>query len=84
MKKVTIYTSDYCPYCTRVKAFFDGKGVAYEEIDLSKDPERRTALVAQTKMRTVPQVFIGDTFIGGCDDTLAMESRGELDALLKG
>jgi glutaredoxin 3 len=83
MQKVTIYTTDYCPYCTKVKNFFDKKGISYEEIDLSKDPERRSALVAQTKLRTVPQVFIGDTFVGGCDDTIAMDARGELMGLLE-
>jgi len=82
MKEVLIYTTDYCPYCTRIKAFFEKKGVPFREIDLSNDQEGREALTAKTKLRTVPQVFIGETFIGGHDDTVAMDKRGELMPLI--
>ncbi len=82
MKEVVIYTTDYCPYCTKIKTFFKNKGVPYKEIDLSTDQEAREALTQKTKLRTVPQVFIGETFIGGHDDTVAMDKRGELMALI--
>ncbi len=82
MKEVVIYSTDYCPYCTKIKAFFKNKGVPYREIDLTNDTDAREALTAKTKLRTVPQVFIGETFIGGHDDTVAMDKRGELMPLI--
>ena len=82
MKPVKIYTKGFCPHCTRVKQFFDGKGVSYEEVDVTNDPEMLQQIVAQTNMRTVPQVFIGDEFVGGCDDVLALDKTGGVDALL--
>lgn len=82
MKEVVIYTTDYCPYCTKIKTFFKNKGVPFREIDLSNDQEAREALTAKTKLRTVPQVFVGETFVGGHDDTVAMDKRGELMPLI--
>jgi glutaredoxin 3 len=82
MKEVVIYTTDYCPYCTKIKAFFKNKGVPFREIDLSNDQRAREDLTARTRLRTVPQVFVGETFIGGHDDTVAMDQRGELMPLI--
>lgn len=79
---VLIYTTTTCPYCIRAKRFLSDKGVAYREIDVSHDPEMRQRLVELSGQRTVPQIFIGGKSIGGCDDMIALERRGELDALL--
>ena len=82
MAQVIIYTTQVCPYCVRAKQLLQRKGAAYEEIDISTDPEQRQALITRTRMRTVPQIFINDEFIGGCDDLYALERNGELDARL--
>jgi len=80
---VTIYSTPVCPYCVRAKQLLQRKGVAYNDIDLSSQPaEARMALMQQTKQRTVPQIFIKDTFIGGFDQLYALEQRGELDKML--
>ena len=84
MAEVTIYSTQVCPYCVKAKQLLSSKGVDYKEIDISQDP----ALVeeAQTRSggrRTVPQIFIGDHHVGGCDDLFALDAAGELDALLK-
>jgi len=84
MAAVKIFTKSSCPYCTRVKEFFKSKGVEFEEVDLQNKPDELAALKEKTGLRTVPQVFIGDKLIGGCDDTLALDQRGELDSLLAG
>lgn len=82
MAKVIVYTTQVCPYCVRAKQLLKQKGVAYEEIDLSRDHEARMALVERTRMRTVPQIFINDEFIGGCDELYALERAGKLDSKL--
>jgi glutaredoxin 3 len=82
MKKVEIYTTQWCPYCQAAKALLDDKGVAYDEVD-AEDPEVRTAMVERASgRRTVPQIFIGDTHVGGYDDMAALDRRGKLDPLL--
>ena len=82
MKKVEIYTTQWCPYCTAAKALLEDKGVAFEEVD-ADSPEVRMAMVARANgRRTVPQIFIGDTHVGGYDDLSALERRGALDPLL--
>jgi glutaredoxin 3 len=83
MQPVRIYTTDYCPYCDRAKALLDRKGVAYQEIDVTGDDEARERLVETTGMRTVPQIFVGETLVGGCTDLEALERAGELDPLLQ-
>jgi glutaredoxin 3 len=83
MKKVRIYTTPYCPYCVWAKRLLAKKSVSYEEIDVAGDDEARERLTAQTGQRTVPQIFIGETHVGGSDDLHALEERGELDALLQ-
>jgi glutaredoxin 3 len=82
MANVVIYTTSICPYCVRAKMLFQRKGVSYEEIDVSRDNELRLKLMADTKQRTVPQIFINDKHIGGCDDLYALERQGALDPLL--
>lgn len=82
MKKVEIYTTQWCPYCQAAKALLDDKGVAYDEVD-AEDPEVRFAMVERARgRRTVPQIFIGDTHVGGYDDMAALDRRGKLDPLL--
>ena len=83
MSDVVIYTKPYCPYCVRAKRLLQNKNVPYQEIDVSWDDEARLQLMQTTGRRTVPQVFIGDTHVGGSDDLYALEQRGELDALLQ-
>jgi len=83
MAKVEIYTTAICPFCDRAKALLRKKEVAYEEIDVGADPALRQAMVARAGgRRTVPQIFIDDTLIGGSDDLYALEADGKLDALL--
>ncbi|MDQ8036811.1 MAG: glutaredoxin 3 [Pedobacter sp.] len=82
MARVVVYTTQVCPYCVRAKQLLKQKGAAFEEIDLSRDHEARMALVERTRMRTVPQIFINDEFIGGCDELYALERAGELDGKL--
>ncbi len=82
MAQVVIYTTRICPYCVRAKQLFQRKGIAYEEIDVSHNHDLRMQLVQRTKQRTVPQIFINDQHIGGCDDLYALERQGALDPLL--
>jgi glutaredoxin 3 len=79
---VQVYTTDYCPYCTRAKALLDKRGIAYEEIDVSSDTEKRAWLVQATGRRTVPQIFIKGEPVGGCDDLYALDRSGELSRKL--
>ena len=81
--KVTVYSSDYCPYCQRAKALLQARGVTdYEEIVVDGKPEVRAAMTARTGRTSVPQIFIGDTHVGGCDDLHALDARGGLVPLL--
>lgn len=83
MKDVTIYTRQTCGYCRRAKALLDRKGVAYTEIDIEREPDRRAEMIQRAGGRTtVPQIFIDGAGIGGCDDLHALEAAGELDPLL--
>ena len=83
MAKVEIYTWRTCPFCVRAKALLDGKGVAYTEHSVDGDGPARDAMAARGDgRRSVPQVFINDVHIGGCDDLHARERAGDLDALL--
>ena len=82
--KVTIYTTPYCPYCHAAKALLKQKGAAFEEVDV-RDPElRHSMMVRANGRRTVPQVFIGETHVGGSDDLHELDRRGKLDPLLNG
>lgn len=82
MKTVVLYTLAGCPFCTRAKALFDSKGAAFQEIDVSADPEERQLVSRRTGHRTFPQIFIGEEFVGGCDDVQALDRAGRLDPLL--
>ncbi len=83
MKTIRIYTTPICPYCVRAKSLLTKKGAAFEEIDVFMSEEAREEMEANSGgARTVPQIFIGDTHVGGCDDLHALEKAGKLDALL--
>ena len=83
MKSVRMYTTPICPYCVRAKSLFKRKGVEVEEVDIFMDIEARAEMEAKTGgARSVPQIFIGDTYVGGCDELYALEKMGELDPLL--
>lgn len=85
MPKVEIYTKMFCPYCTRAKRLLDEKGVAFEEHDISMGGPKRGEMLARANGRTtVPQIFIGDTHVGGSDDLAALERAGKLDPMLAG
>jgi glutaredoxin 3 len=83
MAQVTIYTKAYCPYCVRAKALLGQKGVQFDEIKIDEQPELRPAMIERANGRTtVPQIFIGDTHVGGCDDLFALENSGALNSML--
>ncbi|HEU4409725.1 MAG TPA: glutaredoxin 3 [Polyangiaceae bacterium] len=81
--KVVVYVTDYCPYCTRAKALLDKKGVPYDTVDVTGDDAKRAWLVRATGRRTVPQIFINDRAVGGCDDLYALDRGGKLDPMLR-
>ncbi len=78
MKKIKIFTTDYCPYCVRAKAYFKDQNVPYEEINLSQDPEELMALKERTGLRTVPQIFVDDVLVGGYTDMMEKIGQGVL------
>ena len=83
MTAVQMYTTQVCPFCVRAKALLKQRGVsAIEEIRVDLDPAQRDLMVARTGRRTVPQIFIGDTHVGGCDDLMALDQRGDLLPML--
>ena len=83
MSKVRIYTTPICPYCTRAKALLAKKGVPFDEIDVYMDGDARDDMQSKTSgARTVPQIFIGDRHVGGCEELYALDKAGELDPLL--
>ncbi|MER5172105.1 glutaredoxin 3 [Thioclava sp. GXIMD2076] len=83
MKRVEIYTTRTCPFCVAAKRLLDKKGVSYEETDVGADPGLRQAMTARAGgKRSVPQIFIGDIHVGGCDDLHALEAKGHLDPML--
>ena len=79
-----MYSTKICPYCTAARRLLAGKGVAYEEIDVGRDPEMRRTMEELSGGRTVPQIFINDKPVGGYDDIAALDSAGKLDELLAG
>ncbi len=84
MHRIEIFTTPYCPYCVRAKALLQRKGVEYQETDVSADYDLRAGMTKRAGGRqTVPQIFIDDRHIGGCDDLYALDGRGELDPLIK-
>ncbi len=82
MSTVTIYTKPFCPYCTRAVSLLTRKGVHFNEIEAGMDPALRQEMMQKSGRSTYPQIFIGDKHVGGCDDLMALESKGELDKLL--
>ncbi len=85
MPKITIYTTPICPYCHAAKALLKRKRAVFEEIDVSRDSSLRAAMRERADGRqTVPQIFIGDRHVGGCDDLHALDRQGGLDPLLAG
>ena len=78
-----MYLTDWCPYCTRARNLLDAKGIAVEEIDVDAVPGARAQMVTRSGRDTVPQIFIGDEHVGGCDDLLALDAAGGLDPKLK-
>lgn len=85
VKPVEIYTTPICPYCLAAKRLLTKKGVPFTEIDVSRDPSLREKMTTRAGgRRTVPQIFIGDTHVGGCDDLIALDQRGGLVPMLQG
>ena len=85
MKKVEIYSSPLCGFCHAAKRLLNGKGVNFSETDVLAQPAKKNEMIQRANGgRTVPQIFIGDAHVGGCDDLFALESAGTLDALLQG
>ncbi|MCF6456840.1 glutaredoxin 3 [Pseudoalteromonas sp. MMG024] len=83
MANIVIYTKPTCPFCVRAKMLLTQKGVEYTEIDIAAQPELRDEMIAKANGGyTVPQIFINDQHIGGCDDMFALEQSGRLDSLL--
>ena len=83
MAKVRMYTTEVCPFCVRAKALLKQRGVEHiDEVRIDTDPAERQRMMVSTGRRTVPQIFIGDTHVGGCDDLIALDQRGGLLPLL--
>ena len=84
MEHVTIYTRQGCGYCTRALSLLASKGVAFEHIDATFDNAKRQEMMTRSGRTTFPQIFVGETHVGGCDDLFALERAGRLDPLLEG
>jgi len=83
MPPVVMYATGWCGYCARARQLLESKNAKFEEIDVDARPEARAEMVARSGRRTVPQIFIGETHVGGCDDLMELEAAGRLDPLLK-
>ena len=81
---VTLYMSDWCPYCQRAKELLTRKNVVFSEINVDDDAKFRAEMIARSNRSTVPQIFIGDRHVGGCDDLFELDHSGELDRLIQG
>lgn len=84
MTDITIYSSNYCPFCIRAKQLLDSKGVSYNEIRVDGKPEVRAEMARLAGRTSVPQIWINDTHVGGCDELTALERAGKLDTMLAG
>ncbi len=80
--EVTLYTTRFCPYCVRAKQLLTAKGIDFQEIAVDAEPQRRREMTERSGRRTVPQIWIGERHVGGCDELYDLERRGQLDALL--
>lgn len=81
--QVTMYATDWCPFCVRAEKLLVSKGANVKKINVEEQPDRRAEMVEMTGRRTVPQIFIGDRHVGGHDDLVALERVGDLDVILK-
>ncbi|MCC5863498.1 MAG: glutaredoxin 3 [Wenzhouxiangella sp.] len=82
-KPIVMYSTSYCPYCVAARQLLHGKGLTWTEVSLDAEPDKRAEMMSRSGRRTVPQVFIGDTHVGGFDDLNALDQAGELDSLLR-
>jgi glutaredoxin 3 len=83
MAKIEVYSGGYCPYCLRAKALLKQRGLEFSEYDVQVDPEKRAEMATRAPgVRTIPQIFINDRHVGGCDELYALDRKGELDAWL--
>ena len=78
-----MYATSWCPYCASARQLLERKGITFEEIDIEAAPEARTEMMSHSGRLTVPQIFIGETHVGGCDDLYDLDARGGLDRLLQ-
>ncbi len=83
MPRIVMYSTAWCPYCARARSLLQSKGAAFEDIDVEAQPARRAEMVARSGRATVPQIFIGERHVGGCDDLHALDAAGGLDPLLQ-
>jgi len=83
LPNVLMYVTDWCPYCARARSLLASKGVAFEEIDIEAVEGARSEMEARSGRSSVPQIFIGDQHVGGCDELQALDEAGRLDPLLK-
>ena len=81
--RVLMYATGWCPYCARARQLLMRKGGAFEEIDVDARPQARAEMQLRSRRHTVPQIFVGETHVGGCDDLYELDARGGLDTLLK-
>ena len=81
---VVVYVSNWCPYCQRAMQLLTSKNVVFSERNVEDDPKLREEMVARSNRHTVPQIFIGDKHVGGCDDLFELDHSGELDRLIQG
>jgi glutaredoxin 3 len=81
---VTLYVSDWCPYCQRARGLLAQKNIVFSEINVEEQSKLREEMISRSNRRTVPQIFIGDRHVGGCDDLFELDRSGELDRLIQG
>jgi glutaredoxin 3 len=81
---VVVYLAGWCPYCQRARGLLTKKGIPFREVDVDDDPKLREEMIARSGRRTVPQIFIGERHVGGCDDLFALDGSGGLDRLIEG
>ena len=81
---VTLYMSGWCPYCQRARDLLTRKNVVFTEVNVEDEPRFREEMIARSNRRTVPQIFIGDKHVGGCDELIDLDRSGELDRLIQG
>ncbi len=84
VQPITVYSTQFCPYCVRAKDLLNSKGLAFEEVRVDRDPELRQVMMQRSGRRTVPQIWVGETHVGGFDDLWRMNQTGKLDALVSG